>query len=777
MAPGKSHRFGLPLYLLPLLIGLAGILLSRQFERVVVREVIVLLSVSAPLFALGYALERYRISGRRRFIALGAILLPLGGAVMLYDLTTEYAGGGLFVAWSDVSGDVWHVSRGIGLAGLFLGLLVLLYATVRREEETGELVRQFRSLADNISEGFLVLSPDGRVLSANRSFFALTGLTPRQAAGERLGAMLPSGNHPDISVADEATIDWPTPAGERRIWLSLNPIHDGRGGFRGAIATLRDVTELHKLSERLEEHNRTLELQVAQRTEELRQSEERLSDLLMTMDEAFVTIDEDLAIHFANERMCAWLESGALGLSGESLAHYLANESLQPLKQLLKQAHLPPGERARSEVDLCSSSGQRRTVLAAVSPVRPAVSGMSEFSLVFSDVTDLKRMQHELQERAGELQRANEELVAMSQSKDNFLTNVTHELRTPLSTLRGYLEMLQSGSMGDLNENQENALAVMHRNAARLGALIEELIEFSRFEILGIQLHRGLADPLLLGKEALRAMVPEAQKRGITLHEPSSVSFPFVWCDRTRIEQALGVLLSNALKFTPEGGNIWVEVARRDPIGVVWTVRDDGIGIEPEHHARVFEKFYQVDSTLSRRYGGAGIGLAIAKTIAEAHGGKIGLDSAPGRGAAFSFHLPQALFEGVVNRETERFLRDRPVIIADDRVESCDALARRLEAWGCATQCRDNTHAALRTAGEIEDAVVLLAYGMRDMAAESALPRFSDTKAAAVVVYADQELTPAEIDVLKSEGARVLLAPFSPSGLARELQAAFNGTG
>lgn len=776
MAPGRGHRFGLPLYLLPLLIGLAGILLSRQFERVVVREVIVLLSVSTPLFALGYALERYRISGRRRFVALGAILLPLGGAVMLYDLTSEYAGGGLFVAWSDVSGSVWHISRGIGLSGLFLGLLVLLYATVRREEETGELVRQFRSLADNMSEGFVVLSPAGRVLSANRSFFALTELSPRQVAGKPFSPLLPPGTHFEFGAANEETVEWPLPHSDtRRIWLSSNPLRDGRGGFRGAIVTLRDVTEQHRLSERLEEQNRTLEQQVAQRTEELRQSEERLNDLLMTMDEGFVTVDGQLAIHFANERVRHWLETETGPLVGRTLCTFVDPDRREALEDLLRQAHLPPGERRRSEVDLLSPSGQRRTVLAAVAPVRPACLGAAEFSLVFSDVTDLKRMQHELQERAVDLQRANEELLAMSQSKDNFLTNVTHELRTPLSTLRGYLEMLQGGSLGPLEENQRNAVDVMHRNAARLGGLIEELIEFSRFEILGIQLHCGLADPVLLAKEALRAMVPEAQKRGIQLHEPQSPALPFVWCDRMRIEQALTVLLSNALKFTPKGGNVWVEAARQDGAGVAWTVRDDGIGINPEHHARVFEKFFQVDSSKARRYGGAGIGLPIAKTIAEAHGGSIILDSAPGKGSAFSLCLPQALFEGKIDGAAERALRNRPVIIADERVECCDALARQLEAWGCATQCRDNTHAALRAAAAVKDGAVLLFQGMRDMAAESAIPRFGDTGAPNVIVYTDHELTQAECDVLESEGARMLPLFFTPQGLAQALREALNG--
>jgi signal transduction histidine kinase len=213
--------------------------------------------------------------------------------------------------------------------------------------------------------------------------------------------------------------------------------------------------------------------------------------------------------------------------------------------------------------------------------------------------------------------------------------DVAHELRTPLATLQGHLEAMLDG----IWKPDAERLAGLHEEILRLNRLVSSLEDLARYEGDSRSLRRSELDLSALVEGIVRNHEAQFRAKGVALRfEPDGRARPLL-ADPDRLSQAVINLLSNALKFTPAGGEVVVRVAC-GPEGGEIRVADSGIGIGPEELPRVFERFYRVDSSRARATGGTGIGLSIAKAIVEAHGGVISAASQPGRGTEFLIHLP-----------------------------------------------------------------------------------------------------------------------------------------
>ena len=223
--------------------------------------------------------------------------------------------------------------------------------------------------------------------------------------------------------------------------------------------------------------------------------------------------------------------------------------------------------------------------------------------------------------------------------KEEFLASVSHELRTPLTSVLGYAESLRAGDFGSLDEDQLRALYVVERNAGRLNRLIDDLLLTARIESQSLDLQLEELDLSTLAAESVQAAEPGADGQGVGLVlalEPARVEG-----DRLRLGQLLDNLVSNAVKFTPDGGTVTVSLATRDGEAVL-EVADTGIGIPAEEQERLFERFYRASTARERSIEGTGLGLVIARAIAEAHGGRIGFQSSEGTGTTFRVELPLA---------------------------------------------------------------------------------------------------------------------------------------
>lgn len=248
----------------------------------------------------------------------------------------------------------------------------------------------------------------------------------------------------------------------------------------------------------------------------------------------------------------------------------------------------------------------------------------------------------ELRERTHQLERLNEDLRILSRTKGMILANVSHELKTPLATIRGYCELLRSGSFGPLHELQREKLTHCIRKADELTMLINEILSFAEVgsRVPGALVPLDLRDVVRRGVSLLQ---PRAVDREIALEIDIAETPVIVLAESDRLEHVFRRLVDNAVKFSSPGGAVRIAV-RSDPVAgrAVVRIRDDGQGIPPAELERIFSGFYQVDPTPSRRHGGLGLGLAISKLIVEQSGGSIRVESAVERGTTVIVDFPLA---------------------------------------------------------------------------------------------------------------------------------------
>ena len=255
-------------------------------------------------------------------------------------------------------------------------------------------------------------------------------------------------------------------------------------------------------------------------------------------------------------------------------------------------------------------------------------------------VTELKEARESLASRNEQLEKLNQELRSLDQIKSNLLANVSHELQTPLVLIKGYTEMILKRKIGPITPEQEKGLTVALRNIDRLVEMIDNLLGFSRIERGDAPLQLEEFPLWQLIDEVIELLKEKIQKSGVYLTTQYETDDLTVRADRGKVAQVFINLLTNAIKFNREGGRITVRVLKGARGMLDVEVQDTGIGIPVEEQGRIFERFYQVDSSPRKRHEGTGIGLAIVKEILAVHGCSIRVESQAGKGSTFAFHLP-----------------------------------------------------------------------------------------------------------------------------------------
>jgi|GEM_PF-1301094 len=243
-----------------------------------------------------------------------------------------------------------------------------------------------------------------------------------------------------------------------------------------------------------------------------------------------------------------------------------------------------------------------------------------------------------------------EELKRLDQIKSDFISTASHELRTPLASIKNAVDLILSRKTGEITDAQEKFLSMAQRNVNRLNALTNDLLDISRIEAGKIQLNYTEVDIKNIIENVIYTFRSLANEKSISLKTNIAPDLPPIYADAFRIEQVLINLVNNAIKFTPDRGTITVDAHQVDGASdmseriegfLETSVTDTGAGIPEEHVKHLFERFYQVESSLSiKRQPGTGLGLTISKGLVEAHGGKIQYESKKGRGSTFSFTLP-----------------------------------------------------------------------------------------------------------------------------------------
>jgi len=250
-------------------------------------------------------------------------------------------------------------------------------------------------------------------------------------------------------------------------------------------------------------------------------------------------------------------------------------------------------------------------------------------------------LKQRVEERTKELQSALERLSELNQLKSNFIANISHELRTPLTHIKGYLEILAEGGFGALTKDQTEAICILKRAEGRLERLIEDLIQFALASRGDVGLNLRDIDPFKLIEVVVDRTRHKANQSDIHLSAEAPQNLPNIHADEDKIAWVLLQLLENAIKFTPNGGTVKISVSQNSADSVHFAVMDSGIGIPEERLAEIFEPFHQLDGSATRRYSGAGLGLALVRRIVEAHGTQVIVHSVVGEGSKFEFDLPK----------------------------------------------------------------------------------------------------------------------------------------
>ncbi len=452
--------------------------------------------------------------------------------------------------------------------------------------------------------------------------------------------------------------------------------------------------------------------------------EKRLSLLLESLPDAIFEVDAGGRIALANpeaERMFGWTREELLGLHVEALIperfvhshvshreHYAAHPGRRPMGAGLDLFALrKDGTEFAVDINLSPLEGvEVGRVLCVIRDVSPRRAAEEK----------IKVLNQNLERRSAELAVANEELSIQNREveranrlKSEFLASMSHELRTPLNTILGFSELLSEERAGALNDKQKRFVTHIQRDANHLLELINDILDLSKIEAGRLELRLEPFAMAVAVAEVLTSIRPLAAAKSITVDSDVDTSLVLP-ADRLRFKEILYNLLSNAIKFTPAGGRIWIE-STVESGSVRFLVGDTGIGIAPADQREIFESFRQASATTKGVREGTGLGLAITKRLVEHHGGKIWVESEPGKGSRFFFTLPVSAGPGTVG-ETEPGVETTPVgpllLITSHHAGWREEAAHLLERGGFATNIAASGADAFYKAKDLRPDLILL---------------------------------------------------------------------
>jgi PAS domain S-box-containing protein len=367
-----------------------------------------------------------------------------------------------------------------------------------------------------------------------------------------------------------------------------------------------------------------------------------------------------------------------------------------------------------------------------------AIDNAQLFSSSQRELAERKRAQEELLKlnteleervasRTADLSRVNAELEHALRVKDEFLANMSHELRTPLNAIIGLTESLEEQTVGPLNERQGQYIGTIHESGQHLLELINDILDLARIESGNGSLNREYVDVRTVCQASLRMIKQMAQKRSQQVTFEVDERLERIFADERRLKQMLVNLLSNAVKFTPENGRVRLEARGKwEENSAIFSVRDTGIGIREEDLPRLFNPFVQLDSDLSRRNTGTGLGLALVVQMARMHGGSVGVESQPGTGSHFHFTLPLDSAEDTntrIRRKSTGGLGTRPekggkkhtILLVEDTEEVVMVVRDFLEFAGFQVEVAKNGIDGIIQAKNIRPDLILMDVQMPDM--------------------------------------------------------------
>lgn len=498
------------------------------------------------------------------------------------------------------------------------GFTVGVRTDVTEFKETEEALRKSEAeakrlalVASNTNNHVKILDATGNVEWVNESFLKATGYTFDEAVERPFGTLLAG---PGTDAGTKAYFDTCIANGEAckevihsykkdgtPFWnlVEIQPIFDEGGRLSGFIVIGQDVTK-----------EKTAELAI-------KRSEMKFRSLVDLAPVGILQTSMDGRFVECNKTFCqlSMMEKPELSRSnfGNIFSTFSDEDREDFIDDIKTHGHVGP-----VEIDFTSGGETQSAIINSLLIDIPG--GMPIVWTIAQDITEHKRVER---------------------LKSEFISIVSHELRTPITAMIGSLGLVSNRAFGALSDKQATLLDMAHKNAVRLKTMVNDILDSEKMESSEFSVELGQVDLVSLIRQTVTDFSSYATEAGVELVVQTELEQALSECDGQRVSQMLLNLLSNAVKYSPKGEAVRLELRQGDN-GYELTVTDNGPGIAPEVHEKLFERFYQADSTDKRAQQGTGLGLSICQALARAHGTKIAVDSEPGKGAAFSFCLNAA---------------------------------------------------------------------------------------------------------------------------------------
>ncbi len=541
-----------------------------------------------------------------------------------------------------------------------------------------------REVYGNSLDGIVISDRNTLITDVNPAYLELTGYSYEEIIGQRTNIIKSGLTPPEVfremwqQLASHGKwvgeiINRHKNGGLWYSYLSITKVLGDNGDVVAYVGIARDVTHRKEMEQRLRQN--LLEIQAARETADA--TAHRLHSILESVGEAIIMVDNLGLCVVANHRV-----GGVLGIAAEQLigksVHELHNHARRvfrdpgALEWMAGPGGSPPVE---IHTGVFETQGEQPRVFHEFSaPVQDEDGNVAGRIYVYRDIT---------------------KETEVDRMKSEFIATVTHELRTPMTSIKGSLGLVLGGIAGDLPGEARDLLTIAQNNTDRLIRLINDILDISRIEAGKMEIKKA---PLSITDAVARSakeMEGYAKQRSINVVTKVAPNLPRAVADSDRLQQVLVNLMSNAIKFSEPGTDVEV-TAVQDGFYVKVEVRDRGPGIPPDQLMRIFEKFHRVDNASTRKTGGTGLGLAICKAIVEEHGGQIWAESKVGVGSTFSFTMPTEPALGDLNVTVP--LGTKTVLVVDDDSDIVRLIMLSLEQEGLQTVGATSGEQALQIA-------------------------------------------------------------------------------
>lgn len=556
------------------------------------------------------------------------------------------------------------------------------------EQALRDSAKKYRVLIETTSTGYVVIDADGRVADANAEYVRLTG---RKELDEILGRRVTEWTaRSDVARNADAVrrcveeglirdleIEYTDEQGKRTP-VEVNATVLPTEREPQILGFVRDITR----RKRAEEARNRAEESVAA-------NEARFRSMVEDSWEVIFLIDGEGGVRYMSSAVSRVLGYSEEEVLGQSVFRRMHARDVSAARQLLAKSLATPNLPVVGE---CKYRRKDRVWRWFEYTIRNMLDNPAVGALVVISRDCTERI-----EREAELQRALKAAEAATRAKSEFLANMSHEIRTPMNGILGMTDLALSA---EITPEQREYLETIKSSADSLLAVINDILDFSKIEAGKLDLERVEFDLVKTLGPALKALALQAGRKGLELNFLVEAEVPAsVVTDPGRLRQVLVNLVGNAIKFTERGEvNVGV-LSEAGEDGTDWlrfSVQDTGIGISPEKQRAIFDSFAQADSSVTRRYGGTGLGLTIARRLVEIMGGRLWLKSAPGEGSTFYFTVPVRVGETQRQAEPDVDLEGLSVLVVDDNGTNRRILEKILLAWSMRPVLAEDARTALR---------------------------------------------------------------------------------